>query len=187
MEKQNHTQKAITPRIRFVDSAYHEIFTIPDGTSIVVTHFDGTTVTHSCTYIDETHAKIGSSVYHMLEFAGIMERSGSIYAPEGGVADYYEVYQADLHADYCFREYEEAKGRISMADYTRVYAGMLGKGTSLETLFARHNQDTRPFGRRMRSMSMSDIVVLHQDGEAHAYYTDSFGFEPIDNILIKTK
>lgn len=30
---------------------------------------------------------------------------------------------------------------------------------------------------------MSDIVVLHQDGGAHAYYTDSFGFEPIDNIL----
>ena len=103
------------------------------------------------------------------------------------MADYYEVYQADLHADYCFREYEEAKGRISMADYTRVYAGMLGKGTSLETLFARHNQDTRPFGRRMRSMSMSDIVVLHQDGEAHAYYTDSFGFEPIDEILKKTE
>lgn len=82
MEKQNHTQKAITPRIRFVDTAYHEIFTLPDGASIIVTHFDGSTVTLPCTYIDDTHAKIGSSVYHMLEFAGLMERNGSIYAPE---------------------------------------------------------------------------------------------------------
>ena len=68
----------------------------PDGASIIVTHFDGSTVTHPCTYIDDTHAKIGSSVYHLLEFAGLMERNGSIYAPEGGVADYYEVYQADF-------------------------------------------------------------------------------------------
>ena len=60
MEKQNHTQKAITPRIRFVDTAYHEIFTLPDGASIIVTHFDGSTITRPCTYIDETHAKIGS-------------------------------------------------------------------------------------------------------------------------------
>ena len=102
-------EQSITPRIRFVDTAYHEIFTLPDNASIVVTHFDGSTVTHPCTYIDDTHAKIGSSVYHLLEFAGLMERNGNIYAPEGGVADYYEVYQADLHSDYCFREYEEAK------------------------------------------------------------------------------
>ena len=174
-------------RIRFVDTAYHEIFTLPDNASIVVTHFDGSTVTHPCTYIDDTHAKIGSSVYHLLEFAGLMERDGSIYAPEGGTADYYEVYQImDRAVEYRFQDYEHAQNCISMADYTRVYAGMLGKGTSLENLFARHNQDTRPFGRRMRSMSMSDIVVLYQGGEAHAYYTDSFGFVPIDEIL-KTK
>ena len=64
---------------------YHEIFTLPDNASIVVTHFDGSTVTRPCQYIDEAHAKIGSSVFHMLEFAGLMERTGSIYAPEGGV------------------------------------------------------------------------------------------------------
>ena len=170
-------------RIRFVDSVYHEVMTIPDGSNIVLTRFDGTVSILPCTYIDDAHAKIGNSVYHMLEFAGIMERAGSIYAPEGGTADYYEVYQADIHADYCFRDYEAAKGRISLSDYTRVYTGMLGSGTGLETLFARHNQDTRPFGRKMRSMSVSDIVILHQGGETHAYYTDSFGFEPIDEIL----
>ena len=39
-------EQSITPRIRFVDSAYHEIFTLPDGASIIVTHFDGSTITH---------------------------------------------------------------------------------------------------------------------------------------------
>ena len=174
-------------RIRFVDSAYHEVVTIPDESNIVLTRFDGTASILPCTYIDDAHAKIGNSVYHMLEFAGIMERAGSINATEGGTADYYEVYQADIHTDYCFQDYEAAKDRISLADYTRVYTGMLGSGTDLETLFARHNQDTRPFGRKMRSMSVSDIVILHQNGQTHAYYTDSFGFEPIDEILNKTE
>ena len=106
--------------IRFVDSAYHEVMTIPDESNIVLTHFDGTVSILPCTYIDDAHAKIGNTVYHMLEFAGIMERAGSIYEPEGGTADYYEVYQADIHADYCFRDYDEAKDRISLSDYTRV-------------------------------------------------------------------
>ena len=61
-------------RIRFVDSAYHEVVTIPDGSNIVLTRFDGTVSILPCTYIDDAHAKIGNSVYHMLEFAGIMER-----------------------------------------------------------------------------------------------------------------
>lgn len=186
MQNLNSTE-APKRRIRFVDSAYHEVVTIPDGSNIVMTHFDGTVSILPCTYIDDAHAKIGNSVYHMLEFAGIMERAGSIYAPEDGTADYYEVYQADLHTDYCYRSYDEAKDRISLSDYTRVYTGMLGSGTDLETLFARHNQDTRPFGCKMRSMSVSDIVILHQNGQTHAYYTDSFGFEPIDETLNKTE
>ena len=83
-------------RIRFVDSAYHEVVTIPDGSNIVLTRFDGTVSILPCTYIDDAHAKIGNPVYHMLEFAGLMERAGSIYAPEGGTAGYYEVYQANI-------------------------------------------------------------------------------------------
>lgn len=132
--------------IRFVDSAYHEVMTIPDGSNIVLTHFDGTVSILPCTYIDDAHAKIGNTVYHMLEFAGIMERAGSIYAPEGGTADYYEVYQADIHADYCFRDYDEAKDRISLSDYTRVYAGMLGSGTDLETLLPDTTRTHAPSG-----------------------------------------
>ena len=109
-----NSPEAPRQRIRFVDSAYHEVVTIPDGSNIVLTRFNGTVSILPCTYIDDAHAKIGNSVYHMLEFAGIMERAGSIYAPEGGTADYYEVYQADIHADYCYRSYDEAKGRIKM-------------------------------------------------------------------------
>lgn len=94
-----NSPEAPRQRIRFVDSAYHEVMTIPDRSNIVLTRFDGTVSILPCTYIDDAHARIGNSVYHMLEFAGIMERAGSICVPEGGTADYYEVYQADIHTD----------------------------------------------------------------------------------------
>lgn len=46
-----------------------------------------------------------------------------------------------------------------------------------------HNRDTRPFGRKMRSMSVSDIVVVTRAGEKHAYYVDSVGYEQVDELL----
>lgn len=51
--------------IRFIDASYHTLFTLPDGGNIVLTHFDGTAETCPCLYIDDTHTKIGSQVYHI--------------------------------------------------------------------------------------------------------------------------
>lgn len=173
--------------IRFIDPDYRTLFTIPDGGSVVVTHFDGTTDTYPCTYINDTHAVIGKQVFHICQFAEVMAENGSTYAPEGGAADTYEVYQAEIGADYCFRGYEEVKGHIFLSDYRRVYTGMLGQEVGLEELFARHNRDLRPFGRRMRSVSVSDIFILCRGGEKHAYYTDNVGFKQVDEILTKTE
>ena len=55
--------------IRFIDSEYHTLFTIQDGESIVITRFDGEQLILPCTYIDDCHTRIGSSVCHICEFA----------------------------------------------------------------------------------------------------------------------
>lgn len=68
-------------RICFIDSEYNLLFTIPDGSSIRITFTDGLNVTRECRYIDDYHAKIGSTVYHICEFAERMEQNGSRYAP----------------------------------------------------------------------------------------------------------
>ncbi len=68
--------------IRFIDSRYNELFLVPDGGNVVLTYSDGEKVTRSCQYIDEYHAQIGSRVYHSCEFAEIMERNGTKYAPQ---------------------------------------------------------------------------------------------------------
>ena len=174
---------------RFIDPHYNELFTVPDGGNVVLTEIDGTKKVLPCTYIDDYHARIGSSVFHICEFAERMHESGTVYQPEhpSGTEKYgiYEIYQINDFADvdYCFRPYDEAKGHIKMTDYRRAYAGMLPEKTRLDDIFMEHNRDTRPFGRKMRSMSVSDIVVVTRGGEKHAYYVDSAGYEQVDELL----
>lgn len=175
--------------IRFIDSEYHTLFTIKDGESIVIARFDGEKLILPCTYIDDYHTRIGSSVCHICEFAEMQERNGNLYVPgTPKISDEigtYEIYQIPMIADvdYCFRPYAEARGKLKNADYQRSYAGMFAKENSLEHLWAKHNGDCRPFARRMRSMSMSDIVVLTQAGRKTAYYADTIGFQKVPEFL----
>lgn len=101
--------------IRFIDSDYHTLFTIKDGESIVITRFDGEKLILPCTYIDNYHTRIGSSVCHICEFAEMQERNGNLYVPSAPkISDEigtYEIYQIPIiaDADYCFRPYTEAR------------------------------------------------------------------------------
>ena len=179
--------------IRFIDSAYRTLFTIKDGESIVITRFDGEKMVFPCKYIDDCHVCIGNSAYHICEFAEMQERNGNTYVPRTlKISDEictYEIYQipATADVDYYFRSYAAAKGKLQSADYQRSYAGMYAKGNSLEDLWAKHNRDSRPFARRMHSLSVSDIVVLKQGGKKTAYYTDSVGFKEVPEFLMQQR
>ena len=179
--------------IRFIDSEYHTLFTIKDGESIVITRFDGEKMVFPCKYIDDCHVCIGNSAYHICEFAEMQERSGNTYVPRtpkiSAEIGTYEIYQipATADVDYCFRPYAEAKGKLQNADYQRSYAGMYAKENSLEHLWAKHNSDHRPFARRMRSLSVSDVVVLTQGGRKTAYYADTIGFKEVPEFLAQQR
>ena len=67
--------------IRFIDSRYNELFRIADGEKITVTDAMGEKSERVCRYIDECHTEVGNSLYHICQFAEIMERNGSEYAP----------------------------------------------------------------------------------------------------------
>lgn len=180
------------PGIRFCDSHYNTLFEIPDGGNVVITHFDGRQEILPCHYIDDSRMKVGETVFRLLEFAEIQERDGSVYAPEhptrDDICDTYTIYQI-MNAQgvpYCFRPYKSAKGLIRPVDYERVYTGVLAQQTTLEDIYAKHNRDRRPFGQQMRSLSVSDIIVLNRNGKQRAYYTDTIGFAPANEFLRKT-
>lgn len=68
-------------RIRFIDSHYHTLFSISDGDSIEIVYPDGKREERVCTYIDEYHTQVGARVFHICEFAEIMEANGKSYCP----------------------------------------------------------------------------------------------------------
>lgn len=71
---QNHIQHA-NKGIRFITSSYREIFRIPDDSNIVIEKENQETVTKHCRYIDDYHVEVGSQLYHICEFAEMIERN----------------------------------------------------------------------------------------------------------------
>ena len=78
----DHHMEQAKRGIRFIDSSYNELFKIQDGAKINITMYDGEKRTRVCRYIDETHFEtVGGDLYHICQFAEIMERNGNQYAP----------------------------------------------------------------------------------------------------------
>ena len=77
MKKENRQEKSI----RFITSDYTDLFYMQDGGTILVTFPDRQFV-EKCEYIDEYHMKVGMSVYHICEYAELLERNGARCEPE---------------------------------------------------------------------------------------------------------
>lgn len=175
--------------IRFIDSEYHQLFTVPDEGNIVLTQLDGTRSTLPCQYVDDTHAFVDGFTFHIHQFALIQEQRGAVYMPEhpgaADICDTYEIYQLkDVgKTAYGFCSYEAAKDKLRPSHYVKVYVGNLAPGVTLDDIYEKHNQDLRPRRMEMRSMSVSDVVVLNRGGTKKAYYVDFTDFREAERFL----
>lgn len=52
----------------------------------------------------------------------------------------------------------------------------------LDSLYAKFNLD-RPEDFHGHSLSVSDVIVLKQNGQVASYYTDSFGFQQLPEFI----
>ena len=68
--------------IRFIEPDYKEKFRIPDGGKIVVTTTWGEKVEKTCRFIDEYHTEVGSQLYHICQFAELMQKNEATYEPK---------------------------------------------------------------------------------------------------------
>lgn len=69
---------------RFINSHYKDLFRIPDGSCVQI-HYPDETVIKPCTFIDEYHTRVGYNVFHICQFAEIMERNGATYMAEPAI------------------------------------------------------------------------------------------------------
>ena len=93
----------------------------------------------------------------------------------------YQLKRDDETVDLHFEPYDRltaAGHTVDMANYDRIYIADLAPGTSLEDIYTRFNVD-HPKDFKGHSLSVSDVVVLHQNGQDTAHYVDSIGYKEV--------
>ena len=97
----------------------------------------------------------------------------------------FQIKGGDETRDLRFEPYDRltATGhRVDPKNYALVYSAELTEGTSLEDIYTRFNID-HPKDFKGHSLSVSDVVVLHQNGQDTAHYVDSFGYKDVSEFL----
>ena len=101
----------------------------------------------------------------------------------------YQIKGGDETRDFRFEPYDrlQAAGNVvDRANYELVYSAPLAPGASLEDIYTRFNID-HPKDFKGHSLSVSDVVVLHQDGQDAAHFVDSVGFREVPEFLQEQK
>ena len=97
----------------------------------------------------------------------------------------YQLKRGDETRDLRFEPYDRltaAGHAVDPANYDLIYSAPLAPGTSLEAIFTRFNID-HPKDFKGHSLSVSDVVVLHQNGRDTAHYVDSIGYRQTPEFL----
>ena len=145
--------------IRFVDTQYNEIFRIPDGGIIIITHANGEKSTAKCEYLNETHFGVDGRVFHNQSFAMLHERNGSTIEPEPVKYQLqpYEQSEAKLF----FRMDGEEEERHGAIGYMRADFGRDGNGFYTTWFNNQRHLKTHHFKKEFDAV----INALRDDGQ----------------------
>ena len=102
-----------------------------------------------------------------------------------GIYDIYQIKHGSTFRDYGFENMERLDARGLKAEYKNydfVYSGKLKAGMHLEDIFTKFNLE-RPQDFKGHSLSVSDVIVLEQNGKTTAHFVDSFGFKEIPDFV----
>ena len=97
----------------------------------------------------------------------------------------YQLKSGNETLDYRFEPLDAIRNNglsVKPENYEQVYTAPLTEKDSLESIYTRFNIN-RPADFKGHSLSVSDIVVLHQDGKDTAHYCDRFGFSQVPEFL----
>ncbi len=119
--------------------------------------------------------------------ADIVEQARAVQgepAPENTFS-IYQLKSGDETLDYRFEPLDSIHRNglsVDPANYELVYTAPLTERDSLESIYTRFNME-RPADFTGHPLSVSDIVVLHQDVKDTAHYCDRFGFSQVPEFL----
>lgn len=126
---------------------------------------------------------------YMAEAAAYVQTPADIAEQAQAVPrDTFSIYQlksGNETLDYRFEPLDAIRNNglsVKPENYELVYTAPLTEQDSLESIYTRFNIN-HPADFKGHSLSVSDIVVLHQDGENTAHYCDRFGFSQVPEFL----
>ncbi len=180
--------------IRFIDPEYNTLFSIPDGSSIVMTCLNGNKKVRQCSYVDDLHAKIGGAVTYLHRFAWFSQKAGVIYEPadlmllpaESGHYEIYQIEQLDK-LECTIAESGCPQVTIHGVNYRKAFAAMLAPCVTIDDLYRQHSVDSRFDIQKLKTVSASDVFVLKRRSGEKAYYIDAAGIHEIPDFLQKYK
>ncbi len=106
-------------------------------------------------------------------------------AAQGDTFSIYQLKPGDSTRDYRFEPLDTIRNNglsVKPENYEQVYTAPLTAKDNLESIYTRFNVD-RPADFTGHSLSVSDIVVLHQNGKDTAHYCDRAGFSEVPEFL----
>ena len=119
-----------------------------------------------------------------------MEQQWNEEALLTGVTNQFGIYQINETSDageFMFesKAYMDRMGiELTRDKYDLVYVAPWDESMDLEKIFTKFNID-RPADFKGHSLSMSDIVLIHENGENTAHYVDTIGFAELPDFLPK--
>ncbi len=117
--------------------------------------------------------------------ASAPEKEMRLLYGKGDAFGIYQLKDGDGMRDYRFEPYDRLQAAglsVEATNYNLVYTAELTPGTSLEDIYTRFDTD-HPEDFKGHSLSVSDIVVLHQNGENTAHYVDRIGYRDVPEFL----
>ena len=117
--------------------------------------------------------------------AAIVEQARAARGEPVGSFSIYQLKGGNETLDYRFEPLDSIHRNglsVKPENYELVYTAPLTEKDNLESIYTRFNVD-RPADFTGHSLSVSDIVVLHQDGKDTAHYCDRTGFSEVPEFL----
>ena len=105
-----------------------------------------------------------------------------------GEADRFGIYQLKEGEELHYHRFvnldmlEKSGLQVEKGNYELIYTAPLTENLTLDEIFETFNL-FRPEDFTGHSLSVSDIVLLHKNGENHAQYVDRFGFREVPRFL----
>ena len=117
--------------------------------------------------------------------AAIVEQARAAQGEPVGSFSIYQLKGGNETLDYRFEPLDSIHRNglsVKPENYELVYEAPMTEKDNLESIYTRFNVD-RPADFTGHSLSVSDIVVLHQNGKDTAHYCDRAGFSEVPEFL----